>query len=141
MIRPEGVLDPLEAEFGAVLDNLVCELYEAGAIASMYAGIEFGERLTRIYQESGEVHTQYFDFSLPQKSITYDTPMWHGPAVFDVLTALPLLDAVESIIGPEIFRIRRSTCGSRCPKRLPRSIQKRAASSWVRHPGIRMGEW
>ena len=65
--------------------------------------MEFGERLTRIYQDSGEVHSQYFDFTLPQKNITYDTPMWHGPAVFDVLTSSPLLDAVESIIGPEIY--------------------------------------
>ena len=103
VIDPEGVLDPLEAEFGAVLDNLVGELHEAGAIASTYDGIEFGERLTRIYQESGKVHAQYFDFSLAQKNITYDTPMWHGPAVFDVLTASPLLDAVESIIGSEIY--------------------------------------
>ena len=65
--------------------------------------MEFGERLTRIYQESGKVHAQYFDFSLPQKNITYATPMWHGPAVFDVLTSPPLLDAVESIIGPDIY--------------------------------------
>ena len=59
VIDPEGVLDPLEAEYGAVLDNLVRELHEEGAIASTYAGIELGERLTRIYQESDKVHTQY----------------------------------------------------------------------------------
>ncbi len=103
LIDPDEMLDPLEAEYGTVLDNLAWQLYDEGAIGSTYAGVEFGERLTRIYQESGEVHSQYFDLSLPQKNITYDTPMWHGPAVFDFLTAPPLLDAVESIIGPEIY--------------------------------------
>ncbi len=103
VIDPDEVLDPLEAEYGKVLDNLACELLEEGAIASTYDGMEFGERLTRIYQESGKVHAQYFDFSLPQRNVMYNTPMWHGPAVFDVLTASPLLDAVESIIGPEIY--------------------------------------
>ena len=103
VIDPDEVLDPLEAEYGKVLDNLACELRKEGAIASTYDGMEFGERLTRIYQESGKVHAQYFDFSLPQRNVNYDTPMWHGPAVFDVLTASPLLDAVESIVGPEIY--------------------------------------
>ena len=103
VIDPEEVLDPLEAEYGTVLDGLASRLQEEGAIESTYVGMGFGERLTRIYQESGKVHSQYFDFSLPQKNITYDTPMWHGPAVFDVLTAPSLLDAVESIIGPEIY--------------------------------------
>ncbi len=102
-IDPAEVLEPLEAEYEAVLDSLARTLHKEGSISSAHAGMEFGERLTRIYQESGKVHTQYFDFSLPQKNITAETPMWHGPAVFDVLTASPLLDAVESIIGPEIY--------------------------------------
>ena len=103
VLDPDEVLDPLESEYGVVLDNLALELREEGAIESTYDGMEFGERLTRVYQESGKVHAQYFDFSLPQRNIAYNTPMWHGPAVFDVLTAPPLLDAVESIIGPEIY--------------------------------------
>ena len=103
VIDPAEVLDPLEAEYETVLDSLARQLYEEGSISSTYPGMAFGERLTRVYQESGKVHTQYFDFSLPQKNITCETPMWLGPAVFDVLTAPPLLDAVESIIGPEIY--------------------------------------
>ena len=49
------------------------------------------------------VHSGYFDFSMPQGEIKSDTPMWHGPAVFNTLTAPPILDAVESIIGPAIY--------------------------------------
>jgi hypothetical protein len=59
--------------------------------------------LTQIYAESGKVHAQYFDFSLPQANVREDTPMWVGPAVFRMLRNEKLLDAVESLIGPEIY--------------------------------------
>ncbi|MBI3960791.1 MAG: phytanoyl-CoA dioxygenase family protein, partial [Chloroflexi bacterium] len=61
------------------------------------------ERLIRVYQESGKVHAQYFDFSLPQADVKPDTPFWAGPAVFAALRNEKLLDAVESLIGPEIY--------------------------------------
>ena len=103
VISQEEVLDPLEAEYTTVLDRLATELFENGDISSTYSDLPFSERLTKVYQDSGKVHAGYFDFSLPQNGITHDTPMWHGPAVFDTLTAPSLLDAVESIIGPEVF--------------------------------------
>ena len=103
LIDPAEILDPLEAEFETILDNLARELLNKGTITSIHEELSFGDRLTRIYQESGKVHSQYFDFSLPQKGVTYDTPMSHGPAVFQALTASKILDAVASIIGPEIY--------------------------------------
>ena len=103
LIDPETYLDPLVAEYEGRLDDLAQQLLSDGQVRSNYAGMEFGTRLTRIYQDSGQVHSQYFDFSLPQKGVTMDTPMWHGPAAFDLLVAPPLLDAVESIIGSEIY--------------------------------------
>ena len=103
VLSPDDVLEPLEVEYAKVLDKLADELFEGGKISSTYAGLPFGERLTRVYQDSGKVHSGYFDFSLPQNGISHDTPMWHGPAVFSTLTAPSLLDAVESIIGSEIY--------------------------------------
>ena len=102
-VVPDEVLDPLEDEYAMVLDRLANELFEDGVISSTYAGLPFSDRLTRVYQDSGTVHSGYFDFSMPQGEIKSDTPMWHGPAVFNTLTAPPILDAVESIIGPEIY--------------------------------------
>jgi hypothetical protein len=86
-----------------VLDRLAGELYAAGQIANTYAGLPFGQRLIEIYKQSGAVHAQYFDFSLPQADVRADTPLWVGPAVFATLRNERLLDAVESIIGPEIY--------------------------------------
>lgn len=103
LFDPEADLDPIIEEYKGVLDQLAHDLYEKGETTSLYEELPFGERLIRIYQESGKVHAQYFDFSLPQGNVKFDTPMWVGPAVFAALSNPHLLDAVESIVGPEIY--------------------------------------
>ena len=103
LLDQEEVLDPVIEEYGTVLDHLAEELYLAGKIESKYEDLPFGERITKVWGESGMVHQQYFDFTLPQGNIKEDTPFWCGPAVFDVLTNPRLLDAVEAFIGPEIY--------------------------------------
>ena len=96
-------LDPVIAEYETVLDRLAQELFDSGAIGSTYAGLPFSERLVEVYRASGKVHAQYFDFSLPQDGIRHDTPFWTGPAVFATLRNPRILDAVESLIGPEVY--------------------------------------
>ena len=103
LLDPELDLDPVIREYEGVLDTLAGELLAQGRISSTYAELPFGPRLIRICEESGQVHPQYFDFSLPQKGIKADTPFWAGPAVFQTLRNEKLLDAVESLIGPEIY--------------------------------------
>ena len=68
-VVPDEVLDPLEDEYAMVLDSLANELFEDGVISSTYAGLPFSDRLTRVYQDSGTVHSGYFDFSMPQGEI------------------------------------------------------------------------
>jgi ectoine hydroxylase-related dioxygenase (phytanoyl-CoA dioxygenase family) len=103
LFDPEEDLDPVVREYEEVLDRLAEELYGQGRIPSTYADLPFGPRLIRLCTESGQVHAQYFDFSLPQKGIRPDTPFWAGPAVFRTLCNDKLLDAVECFIGPEIY--------------------------------------
>ena len=103
VIDPRKILDPIMAEYETVLDLLATKLKAEGKIHSLYSELPFGDRVTKIYQETNTVHNQYFDFSLPQKGITKDTPFWAGPAVFDALTNPNLLDVVESVVGPEIY--------------------------------------
>ena len=103
LFDPEQDLDPIIEEYKGVLDRLAEELYIKGEIKSTYRELPFSQRLTQIYTESGKVHAQYFDFSLPQANVQEDTPMWVGPAVFRTLRNEKLLDAVESLIGPEIY--------------------------------------
>ena len=70
-----------------------------GKVSSAYPELPFGERVSRMYEESGEMLNQWFDFHLPQRHVTHDTPFWVGPAVFRTLVNPKLLDAVESMIG------------------------------------------
>lgn len=105
----EGVLDPREDlqpvldEYNRVLSGIASSLLDEGAIASTYDHLPFTERLTAICQESGRNFPSHFDISLPQRGVTYDSPMHHGPAVFNLLTNPKLLATIESIIGPEIY--------------------------------------
>jgi phytanoyl-CoA hydroxylase len=103
LFDPAEDLDPVIEEYKGVLNNLANELYARGEISSTYADLPFSQRLIKIYQESGKVHAQYFDFSLHGANVTDETPFWVGPEVFNMIRNEKLLDAVESIIGPEIY--------------------------------------
>ena len=100
---PATTIDPVISEYHGVLDSLAKTLHAQGKVSSDYASLPFGERVTKVYAESKAIHNQFFDFSLPQKDVKDDTPYWAGPAVFNTLTAPSLLDAVQSVIGPEIY--------------------------------------
>ena len=103
LFDPAEDIDPVIAEYETVLDTLADELYAEGKISSTYADLPFSKRLIEIYKESGKVHAQYFDFSLHGANVTEETKFWVGPAVFEMLRNPRLLDAVESIIGSELY--------------------------------------
>ena len=86
VLDPENVIDPVIEEYRMVLENLSEKLYKEGSISSKYDELEFGDRVTKIYSESGEVHNQFFDFSLPQGSIKSDTPFY--PFSFSISSTL-----------------------------------------------------
>jgi phytanoyl-CoA hydroxylase len=103
LFDPARDLEPVIAEYEGVLDRLADDLHARGEISSPHAGLGFSERLIRLCEETGRIHAQSFDFSLPQKDIREDTPLWVGPAVFQIVRHSGLLDAVESLVGPEIY--------------------------------------
>ena len=82
VLDPATVLDPVIEEYHGVLDSLAADLFEAGEISSRFEELPFDKRLIKIYQETGQAHSQYFDFSLPFEGVRDDTPFWAGPAVF-----------------------------------------------------------
>lgn len=128
LFDPVADIDPIIEEYKLVLDNLAAELYQNSEISSTYADLPFGKRLIEIYKESGKVHAQYFDFSLPQADVKADTPFWAGPAVFRMLRNEKLLDAVESLIGPEIYsnpvqHVRLKPPEHLCPKNEKGQVQ------------------
>lgn len=96
-------LDPVVAEYEALLDDLATHWHAEGKLASTYANVPFAERLGRVLIERGPTAYQSFDISLPLNGTSEETPIHLGPAVFGLLTSPRLLDVVEQFIGPEIL--------------------------------------
>jgi len=99
----ERDLEPVFSEYCEVLDRLARDLHAAGEIASTYEELDFSDRVIACYRDTGRVLAQHFDCSLPQAATQANSPIWVGPEVFRTLRNETLLDAVEDLIGPEIY--------------------------------------
>lgn len=108
---------PVMDEYRTILNGIADTLYGEGTISSRYDNLPFAERITEICAESQRVLSQHFDFSLPQKGVLPDTPIYTGPAMFRVLSNPRLLDLVESVIGTEIFSCPVQHARMKLPKR------------------------
>jgi ectoine hydroxylase-related dioxygenase (phytanoyl-CoA dioxygenase family) len=103
LLDPERDIQPLLDEYADRLDDLVTQWHSEGKLTSAYQELPFEERITRVLHKMGEHTIHYFEITLPFAKITRDTPIHVGPAVFNLLRSPRVLDAVESIIGPEIY--------------------------------------
>lgn len=144
-IEPGRWFEPILVEYEAVLDRLAAELFAAGRVSGLHRDKPFGERFVAICAESEETNAQYFDFSLPQINIRHDTPMWHGPAVFDMLRCQELLDLVEGIVGSEIYsnpvqHVRIKVPESREPRDRLTGELKMGATNWHQDNGVLLPE-
>lgn len=90
------------AEYEQVLDRVARAWRSEGSVADDLAGARFDERLTRLTSEYGRPYYQFFDICLPS-DIAGDTPIHLGDATFDLIVHPRLLDAIEDLIGPEIY--------------------------------------
>lgn len=101
-VLPKDVLDQVKAEYAALLDDIYKKWYAQGAVKTPPNELDFWGKLLCAY-EAGCDYFQPMDISLPGDRISADTPFHIGPAVFEMLTAKPLLDIVEQLIGPELI--------------------------------------
>ena len=95
-----SLLDRIREEYALLLDGLVAGWSSRGQVTGI-GGLSFFEQLEVCYK-AGLDWFQPMDISLPGGEIKADTPFHFGPAVFDLLTHSPILNAVESLIGPEL---------------------------------------
>lgn len=100
VLDQKTVLDPVRAEYAALLDDLYDAWHELGLLPPA-AGLGFWDKLLVAYR-SGCDWFQPMDISLPGGIIQPDTPFHFGQAVMDMIAAPSLLDVIESLIGPEI---------------------------------------
>ncbi len=105
----EDVLDdddlrPLETEYSALLDAYAQRLVAAGKIDVPGPEVPFAERYTTMVRRFPDCIDE-FNISLPLVNGEIDPAAFRahtGPAVFGLLTNPKILDAVESLLGPEI---------------------------------------
>ena len=134
----EGLLDveedlhPVIDEYDGLLDRVARWLHRQGTLSSTHEDLPFGDRLTALLRETDGAVFQDLEISLPQKGITRETPIHHGPAVFRLLSNPKLLDVVEELIGPEIYSNPVQHVRIKPPQeRLPQGAQRNGLVSQV----------
>src|SRR5258707_14260112 len=81
LFDPAEDLDPVVDEYAAQLDETAVDWHARGLIASSYADLPFSARFDLVLNDAGPEGYRSFDITL-SGSITEDTPMHTGPAVF-----------------------------------------------------------
>ena len=103
LLVPDKDLQPVIDEYAEVLDRMARRMHAAGEIRCTYAELPYEQRATAIVKDTGALDQQAFDISFPAHSaLKLDTGFHFGPAIFGLLRNRRLLNAVETIIGPEI---------------------------------------
>lgn len=100
-VIPQAIMARVKDEYAVLIDDLYHAWFASGDVTIPPDGLDFWGKLLAAYK----VECDYFqpmDISLPGDQIKTDTPFHFGPAVFDMITAGPLLDVVEQLIGPEL---------------------------------------
>ena len=101
LLDPATDLEPVKQEYSELLDRLAKDWHKEGKVSSTYSGLTFSERVSKFTAEGIDC-TRYFDIVLPS-SATADWPIHLGPAIFNLLRNPRLLDALEQLIGEEIY--------------------------------------
>ena len=97
-------LEPLEREYEQLLDSTCRALFAEGRIDSAFAEYDFGERFARTVAACPDT-VDGFNISLPLVNGKVDPQTYRAhfcPALFHLQRNERILDAVESVIGPEI---------------------------------------
>lgn len=96
-VAAPGIIDPsqidrLIADFEYLIDGLARELVEDGSISDLYESEPFDSRIAHLSRAAGR--------SL-QSQVSFPSNL--SQAIFDFLHNENLLDAIEALVGPEIY--------------------------------------
>jgi hypothetical protein len=101
-VMPLEVLDRMLDSLAFRAATYAQELQRGGGPRS-YASQELSQQLIDVVKSGETWPGQVLDISLPKGDIAADTPMFLEPEVFELLTDPHLLDAIERLIGREIW--------------------------------------
>lgn len=138
-------IQPIVDEYTQLVDELINRWYAEGKLPSAYRDLPFWRRLLKILESDvADEIGRYLDISLPQGGITAETPIHTGPAMFAMLRSPRLLDAVESLIGPEIYSNPVQHVRIKMPERFipadKRSNAMAVTTDWHQDQGVVLPE-
>ena len=84
-------LDAVIADLEHEIDSRARELHETKELSDLYAELPFATRLAKISQET------------PKLAVSIWNGILHSPGIFRLITAEPILDVMEDILGDEII--------------------------------------
>ncbi len=138
----EEVLRRVRDEYGGLMDRLYSRWHAEGLVDAPRPGMDFWDKLDA-GSRGGFDWYQPFDISLPFAGITGDTPFHFGPAVFGMVTDGDILDAVETLIGPEITSNPIQHVRIKPPERAAAKDEVRAhvvSTDWHQDQGVTLPE-
>jgi phytanoyl-CoA hydroxylase len=146
VLDPERDLDPVVAEYEALLDDLTERWHAEGKLASTFRELPFAQRFARVLNEAPRDLNvmSHFDISLPFEGVTEQTPIHLGRETFGLLKNPRLLDVVEQFIGGEIYSNPIQHTRIKPPEReLPEHLQGSsllAKTDWHQDQGVHLPE-
>ena len=137
-----ATLAAVRGEYEALMDRLYDSWVAESKVSPASPDMSFWDKLGNCYGGGFDWY-QPFDISLPHNDITEATPMHFGPAVFDMVTHARILDAVESLIGPEITSNPIQHVRIKPPQRVLPTSETRAhvmKTDWHQDMGVTLPE-
>ncbi|MEM7336886.1 MAG: phytanoyl-CoA dioxygenase family protein [Chloroflexota bacterium] len=96
-------IQALVDDYGQLLKTLAPQFYAEGKIPAAFEDLPFEARLTAVLSESTENLFAHFDISLPNATITNETPFHLSKSIFNMIKNPRILDVIETLIGSEIY--------------------------------------
>ncbi len=138
LVSVAEVLEPLEIEYTALLRGL-CQQWSCDDRLPAAADEKDFSSMIMAAVDAGIDYFQPIDISLPTGDINARTPFHAGPAVFALMTNTAVLDAVESLLGPELTSNPIQHVRVKPPRGALKGAEKRphiVATDWHQDRGV-----
>ena len=138
----QDAIAAIKNEYEVKVDALYQDWFDERLVNIQPNKLGFWEKLDQGYLNDLDVH-QPLNICLPHGAVKSDSPMHLGPAIFDLVRHLRILDAVESLIGPEITANPIQHVRIKPPQRAVRKDELRAhviATDWHQDKGVTLAE-
>jgi hypothetical protein len=96
-------LQPLKDDYAHLLEQVAERAFQAGIIPDRFAEFPFETRMGKLLSTAQTNLFKAFDICLPNEPLTEDSPHHLSEAIFNLLRNPRILDAVELLIGGEIY--------------------------------------